>query len=68
MNLQNQPQSLRKPANFPNLETHLLSDNKERIFDRNAINSMNRGHVDIIYPSFANKNSSQRGVSVKQKK
>ena len=62
MGLQNQPQSLRKPPNFPSLD--LLSDsNKQRPFDRNAINSMNRSHVDNIYPSFANKNSSQRGVS-----
>lgn len=62
MGLQNQPQSLRKPINFPSLE--LLSDNKQRPFDRSAINSMNRSHgVDNIYPSFANKNSSQRGVS-----
>lgn len=62
MGLQNQPQSLRKPTNFPNLE--LLSDYKQRPFDRNVINSMNRSHMDNIYPSFANKNSSQRGVRI----
>ncbi|KAK6621848.1 hypothetical protein RUM44_001655 [Polyplax serrata] len=62
MGLQNQPQSLRKPTNFPNLE--LLSDYKQRPFDRNVINSMNRSHMDNIYPSFANKNSSQRGQTL----